>query len=161
MSGLLTDMTDQHLAQFNVARLREPLDAPEMAGFLALFEPLNALADTAPGFVWRLTDGETDDATNLRPCGTDVIVNLSVWESREALWDFAYRSAHLDALRRRREWFLRMAEPSTVLWWLPAGEIPPVDEALGRLHHMRESGPSPWAFTFRQPYDATGALAST
>jgi hypothetical protein len=153
-------MTDHHLAQFNVGRLREPLDAPGMAGFLALFEPINALADAAPGFVWRLTDGETDDATSIRPCGDDVIVNMSVWESREALWDFAYRSAHLDALRRRREWFTRVAEPYTVLWWLPAGGLPTVDEARGRLDLVRESGACPEAFTFRQPYDPAGALVA-
>ncbi len=151
-------MTDHHLAQFNVARLREPLDAPGMADFLALIEPINALADAAPGFVWRLTDGEADDAVSIRPLGADVIINMSVWESREALWDFAYRSAHLDALRRRREWFARMAEPISVMWWLPAGDLPSVDDARGRLGLVRESGPSPEAFTFRQPYDPAGAL---
>ncbi|MEV0399516.1 DUF3291 domain-containing protein [Actinoallomurus sp. NPDC050550] len=151
-------MTDHHLAQLNVGRLRVPLDAPGMAEFLALFEPINALADSAPGFVWRLTDGEADDATSIRPYGHDVIVNMSVWESREALWDFAYRSAHLDVLRRRREWFLRMAEPYIVLWWVPAGRIPPVEEARERLERVRRDGPGPEAFTFRQMYDPVGDL---
>jgi Domain of unknown function (DUF3291) len=151
-------MTDHHLAQFNVGRLREPLDAPAMAEFLALFAPVNALADSAPGFVWRLTDGEADDATAIRPYGEDVIINMSVWETREALWNFAYRSAHLDLLRRRREWFLRMAEPYTVLWWVPAGRIPPVEEARERLARLRAEGPGPEAFTFRQVYEPGGVL---
>ncbi|GAA4633679.1 DUF3291 domain-containing protein [Actinoallomurus vinaceus] len=151
-------MTDHHLAQFNVARLRAPLDAPAMAEFLALFPPINALADSAPGFVWRLTDGEADDATSIRPYGDDVIITMSVWESREALWDFTYRSAHLDALRRRREWFLRMAEPYVVLWWVPAGRIPSLEEARERLERVRRDGPAPEAFTFRQMYDPVGDL---
>ncbi|WP_433188976.1 DUF3291 domain-containing protein [Actinoallomurus sp. CA-150999] len=151
-------MTDHHLAQLNVARLRAPLDAPAMAEFLSLFKPINALADSAPGFVWRLTDGEADDATSIRPYGDDVIINMSVWESREALWDFAYRSAHLDVLRRRREWSLRMAEPYIVLWWVPAGRIPAVEEARERLERVRRDGPGPAAFTFRQMYDPVGHL---
>ncbi|MEV5749269.1 DUF3291 domain-containing protein [Actinoallomurus sp. NPDC052308] len=149
-------MTDHHLAQFNVGRLREPLDAPSMAEFLALFEPVNVLADSAPGFVWRLTDGEGDDATTIRPYGDDVIINFSVWESRAALWDFVYRSAHLDVLRRRREWFLRMAEPYMVMWWVPAGSIPSVEEARERLDRVRRHGPGPEAFTFRESYDPAG-----
>ncbi|GAA4601131.1 DUF3291 domain-containing protein [Actinoallomurus liliacearum] len=149
-------MTDHHLAQFNVGRLREPLDVPSMAEFLALFEPVNALADSAPGFVWRLTDGEGDDATTIRPYGDDVIINFSVWESRAALWDFVYRSAHLDVLRRRREWFLRMAEPYMVMWWVPAGSIPSVEEARERLDRVRRRGPGPEAFTFRESYDPAG-----
>lgn len=153
-------MTDHHLAQFNVGRLREPLEAPSMAEFLALFEPVNALADAAPGFVWRLTDGEADDATAIRPYGDDIIINLSVWESRDALWNFAYRSGHLDVMRRRREWCLRMAEPYLVMWWVPAGWIPSVEEARERLGRLRREGPGPEAFTFREVYDPAGALVT-
>lgn len=153
-------MTDHHLAEFNVARLREPLDAPAMVEFLALFEPINALADSAPGFVWRLTDGEGDDATAIRPYGDDIIINLSVWESREALWNFAYRSAHLDVMRRRREWLLRMAEPYFVMWWVPVGYVPPLEEARERLAMLRREGPGPEAFTYRKVYDPDGALAT-
>jgi hypothetical protein len=150
-------MTDHHLAQLNVGRLRQPLDAPESAGFVNGLKPINALADASPGFVWRLTDEGGEDATAIRPDGDDLIVNLSVWESLRALWDFTYRSDHLELVRRRREWFVRMLEPFTVLWWVPAGHLPPVEEALGRLADLREAGPTPHAFTFRQPYDAEGA----
>lgn len=153
-------MTQHHLAQVNVGRLRAPLDSATSAGFVALLEPLNALADAAPGFVWRLTDEDGDDATGLRIYGDDVLVNMSVWESREALWNFAYRSAHMDALRRRREWFLRMAEPITAMWWVPAGHLPSLDEARERLDRLRRDGPGPEAFTFRQAYDPAGVLAT-
>jgi hypothetical protein len=149
-------MTDHHLAQLNVGRLRRPLDAPESAGFVAGLKPINALADASPGFVWRLTDEGGEDATSLHPNGDDMIVNLSVWESREALWDFTYRSDHLELLRHRREWFVRMTEPFMVLWWVPAGHVPSVEEALGRLTRLREKGPGAAAFTFREPYDPAG-----
>jgi hypothetical protein len=141
-----------HLAQVNVARLRAPLDDPLLAGFVALLEPLNALADASRGFVWRLQT-EAGDATALRVFDDDrVLINLSVWESLEALTEFVYSSRHLDALRRRREWFQRLAEASLALWWLPAGDLPDVGEAARRLERLRAHGPTPAAFTFRQPF---------
>jgi hypothetical protein len=125
-----------------------------MAGFMAELDPVNALADAAPGFVWRLQDGDGPGATALRPCGPDIMVNMSVWETLEALQDFTYRSgAHLDAIRRRREWFHKMPEQHLVLWWIPAGHLPDIDEALHRLDLLRRDGPGPSAFTFREPYD--------
>jgi hypothetical protein len=140
------------LAEFNVATMKFPLDHPSMAEFVALLNPLNALADGAPGFVWRLVQDGAADATALRPIGADVIVNFSVWESREALRDYAYRSAHLEALRRRREWFERHIESHLVLWWIPAGHIPDVEEGVDRLRLLRANGPSPSAFTFSETY---------
>jgi hypothetical protein len=154
-------MTDHHLAQLNVGRLRRPLDSPESADFVAGLKPINALADASPGFVWRLTDEGGQDATSIHPDGDDMIVNLSVWESREALWDFTYRSDHLEYVRRRREWFQRPTEPIMVLWWVPAGHIPSVEEALARLARLREAGPAPEAFTFRRPYEPDGRPAPT
>jgi hypothetical protein len=126
-----------------------------MAGFMSLINPINDMADFAPGFVWRLQDGDGPGATALRPCGPDIMVNMSVWQSLEALRDFVYRNgAHLDAMRRRREWFRRMAEHHLVLWWIPAGHLPGIDEALDRLDLLRRNGPGPLAFTFREPHDS-------
>ncbi|MFC6936390.1 DUF3291 domain-containing protein [Actinomadura yumaensis] len=136
-------MSGSHLAQFNVATLRFPLDDPRLAEFVARLDPVNAAADGAPGFVWRLTEEGRPDATGLRPLGDDVIINFSVWEDREALWDFAYRSGHLELLRRRREWFQRHAEAHSVLWWIPAGHVPTVEEAAERLALLRAEGPRP------------------
>ncbi|MFF4293974.1 DUF3291 domain-containing protein [Streptomyces vinaceus] len=146
-----------HLAQLNVATLRYPLDDPRMADFVELLDPVNAAADATPGFVWRLVEEGAADATELRPAGDDVIVNMSVWETREALWDFAYRSGHLEVMRRRREWFERHVEAHLVLWWVPAGHLPTIDEALERLADLREHGPSPRAFTFTSAYTAAEA----
>jgi hypothetical protein len=153
-------MTTHHLAQLNVGRLRAPLDTPQLAGFVAGLAPVNALADTAPGFVWRLQADGADDATALRPFEGDdlMMINCSVWTSFESLWEFVYRTVHLDVMRRRREWFHRLVEPFTVLWWVPADHLPTVDEALARLARLRADGPGPEAFTFKQPYPAPVAV---
>jgi hypothetical protein len=148
-------VTRYHLAQLNVGIVRAPIDSAELAGFMAGIEPVNAVADAAPGFVWRLEDGDGPGATALRPRGPDFLVNLSVWESLEDLRNFVYRNGpHLDFMRRRREWFLRMTEQHLVLWWVPAGHIPSVDEALARLDLLQREGAGPGAFTFREPYPA-------
>ncbi|MFC5746655.1 DUF3291 domain-containing protein [Actinomadura rugatobispora] len=152
-------MPGYHLAQFNVGTLTFPLDDPRTAGFTELLEPLNALADGAPGFVWRLVENGAADATGLRPIGADVIINYSVWESREALWDYMYRSRHLDVLRRRREWFGKHVQAHLVMWWIPAGHIPTLQEGVERLETLRAQGPSPRAFTFRETYTPDGAPA--
>lgn len=139
------------LAQVNVARLRQPLDHPDIADFVAGLEPVNALADASPGFVWRLQTDE-GDATALRVFPDDqVIVNLSVWTSMDALRDFVYRSAHTPFLRRRAEWFERMATPAVALWWVPTGHRPDVTEARDRLDFLALHGASPYAFGLRNP----------
>ena len=125
-----------------------------MAGFYADLDRINELADGWPGFVWRLVDDSGADATSLRPFGGDVMVNLSVWESLEALRAFTFRSGHLDVLRRRREWFRPLGDAYAVAWWVPAGHIPTVEEAGERLDLLRRKGPTPEAFTFRDPFPA-------
>jgi Domain of unknown function (DUF3291) len=145
---------DWHLAQVNIGIPRGPMDSATMADFMALLEPVNALADGAEGFVWRL---QTDDgdATAVRVFDDDrLIINMSVWESAEALWDFVYSGRHLEVMRRRRQWFTRMAEQFMCLWWLPAGELPTVADAEERLERLRADGPTPHAFTFKQRFAA-------
>ncbi|MFI0480010.1 DUF3291 domain-containing protein [Actinomadura sp. 9N215] len=150
-----------HLAQFNVGTLLAPLDDPLLAEFVARLDPVNALADAAPGFVWRLVGEGEADATGMRPAGEDVIINFSVWESADSLWDFVYRSAHLETMRRRREWFQRHVEAHLVMWWIPAGHVPTVEEALERLALIREHGPTPRAFTFNSSFTAEEAAEAT
>jgi hypothetical protein len=147
-----------HLAQLNIAHLRAPIDSAELAEFVAALEPLNTLADEYPGFVWRLKESEDDPtATVVHDYGDHLLVNFSVWESFDAIWNYVYRSAHLDALRRRREWFQRMAEPYLVMWWIPEGHIPSLAEAMERLERLRADGPGPEAFTFKDRYDSSEA----
>lgn len=148
-------MTHQ-LAQLNIATPRYPTDDPRMGGFMEALDRINALADATPGFVWRLVGEGTNNATDLRAAvgDTDVMVNMSVWDSREALWEYVYRSGHLDYLRRRNEWFARPPGDFLVLWWVPRGHIPTVDEAVARLELLHRDGPTPAAFTFREHFPA-------
>ena len=150
-----------HLAQVNIALLCAPLDSPQLADFVAALEPVNALADGSTGFVWRLQT-EDGDATAIRPVADErILVNLCVWESREALADYVYRSAHTAVMRQRREWFEQMQELYVALWWVPAGHRPMVAEAKERLEHLRRHGPSPTAFTFQAPLASPDATASS
>ena len=142
-------MTRLHLAQFNIGRMLGALEGPVMRGFVERLDEINALADGAPGFVWRLQT-DAGNATYLRPYDDDrVIVNMSVWQSVEALRAFVYGAQHAEVLRRRHEWFEKLETPILVLWWVPAGHIPSIDEAKKRLAHLVEHGPGPFAFTFR------------
>ncbi|WP_067814018.1 DUF3291 domain-containing protein [Nocardia inohanensis] len=147
-----------HLAQLNIARLIAPEGDPRVAEFFAGLDEINALADRSPGFVWRLTDGESNNAMSIRPdtADPDLIVTMSVWESREALFDYVYRSGHMEYLRRRREWFAPAGGPNAVLWWIPEGHLPSVEEGITRWHRLRENGPAPAAFTFRNTFEPQG-----
>jgi hypothetical protein len=151
-------MAAHHLAQVNVATVRASLGSPELAGFVAQLEPINALADHSPGFVWRLQT-EDGDATAIRPFDDErIMVNLSVWESLAALRTFVYASRHLEVMRHRREWFHRM-DAYLALWWVPAGTIPTVAQAKDRLQLLAGHGPGPDAFTFRVSFPAPAGAA--
>jgi hypothetical protein len=146
------------LAQLNIARMKAPLESPEMADFVANLERINALAEGSPGFVWRLQTDE-GDATAMRPMGEDMLVNMSVWRDLDALTRFVYRSAHAEILRRRKEWFERMPEAFMVLWWVPVGHRPEIAEAGMKLDLLRSKGPTADAFTFRHPFPAPGEFS--
>jgi len=149
-------MSNYQLAQLNIARLKAPLDSPELKDFVDNLDRINALAETSPGFVWRLK-GEGNDATELRPMGEDVIVNMSVWRDVESLKNYVYRTPHVEILKRKREWFTRMAEAHMALWWVPQGHQPTLAEAAIKLAVLREKGPSPAAFTFGVAFAAPDA----
>ena len=157
----MTDQTGRlHLAQINIGRLRAETDDPMVAEFMAALDEINALAERSPGFVWRFMT-EDGNATAVRPFEDELLlINMSVWESVELLGDYVYRSDHTAYLRRRREWFERINEAIFALWWVPAGHRPTVAEGIERIDHLRANGPTPQAFTFRQPFSpATRDLA--
>ena len=153
---------DYVLAQVNIGRLREPLDSPRLAGFVAALDPVNAAADAAPGFLWRLQT-EDGNATAVRAFEWDeagsagVIMNMSVWESPDALAGFVYSAAHRAVLRRRREWFERMTEAYTALWWIRRGTVPSTADAEDRVRLLRAHGPTPRAFTLKMLFPPPGA----
>ena len=160
-----TGRVDFVLAQVNIGRLAAPLDSPRLAAFAAALDPVNAEADAAPGFIWRLQT-EDGNATSVVAFEWDagdsagVIVNMSVWESAEALEAFIYSDSHRQILRRRREFFEPMAEAYTALWWIPRGTIPTTGDAEERIRHLRAAGPGPFAFTLRQRFGAPSAARS-
>jgi len=134
-------MSTYALAQLNVALMKAPLESPTMADFVAHLDRINALAERAPGFVWRLQTAD-GNATALRPLGEDTLVNVSVWSDVAALHAYVYQSAHVDIMRRRKEWFALMREASVVLWWVPRGHRPTVSEAIAKLELLRAKGPT-------------------
>jgi len=143
-----------HVAQCNVVKLKAPLDSPVVAGFVAALNPINALADAAPGFVWRLKT-EDGDATDIRVFDDDqILLNMSVWESLEALKSYVYQSGHKEVLRRRRESADRFEGVQSAMWWIRAGTVPEAAEAVARLEALERRGPSAYAFTFQSPFDA-------
>ena len=153
---------DWQLAQLNVARLRQPLEHPDTAEFVAALDPINQLAESSPGFVWRLTDESGQSSSYVRADDDPlVIVNLSVWRTPDDLHEFVFRTAHTEFLRRRRQWFERMAEAFLVCWWVPAGDVPSVDEALDRLAMLRRDGVSDDAFTLRERRPAPPVTAES
>jgi hypothetical protein len=141
-----------HLAQVNIALPREAIDSALLADFVAALAPINTLADASPGFVWRL-QGDGGDSTSVRGFGDDrILVNMSTWESLDALADFVFRSGHAEIMRSRRKWFVPMKETYVALWWVPVGHRPSIREAEERVTHLRQHGPTVFAFTLKQPF---------
>jgi len=149
-------MSKYQLAQLNVATLKAPLDSLLLKDFVDNLDRINALAEQSPGFVWRLK-GDGNDATSLRPLGDNVLVNMSVWRDVDALRDYVYKSAHIEIMRRKREWFARSTGSPFALWWVPEGHEPTVAEAVARLQHLHKHGPSAEAFTFGEAFAAPDA----
>ena len=136
----------QHLAQLNIGRFRYPTDDPRMADFMNNLDLVNSLAERSQGFVWRLKD-DSGNATHFRPFpDPNMAVNLSVWDSVEALERFVWQTVHKRFYGRRPEWFGKMDAPHFVMWWIPAGHLPTLQEAKERLAHLTAHGPSEHAF---------------
>jgi hypothetical protein len=145
-------MTTYQVAQVNIGRIKFPLDDPGMAGFLNRLDEINALAEKTPGFVWRLQTGE-GNATYFRPYADDrILMNMSVWETIEALRDYVYHTTHAQLLRQRTEWFEKFSGSYSALWWVPAGHIPSIDEARKRIAHLDVHGPTQFAFNFKTTF---------
>jgi len=133
--------------------MRGALDDPVMAGFVARLEQLNSIADSSPGFVWRLVEEDGDTAVIDAFGDPRLLFNMSVWESVPALEDYVYRSDHVAAVRRRSEWFEPAGRAPFVLWWIPAGHLPTVAEARQRLECLWQNGPTARAFTFKRRFE--------
>jgi hypothetical protein len=146
-------MSAYELAQLNIGIIKGPIDSPVMAEFVANLDRINALAERTPGFVWRLQT-EEGNATAIRPYpeNENMAVNMSVWRDVASLNKYVYSSEHVQIMRRRKEWFEKMDQAFLVLWWVPKGHRPSIEEAKARLEQLRAKGPTAEAFTFRQAF---------
>lgn len=152
-------MPDYHIAELNIGRLVAPVDDPRVADFVDNLTRINQLGHQTPGFVWQLLT-EDGDSTAFRIFeGDDMLINLTVWEDIESLYKFAYSSEHVEFFRRRREWFHKLVDyPALVLWWVPAGHQPTLAEARDKVLYLKEHGPTPLAFTFKQRFTVEDML---
>jgi hypothetical protein len=146
-------MNNYQLAQINIARIKGvDINDPIMKEFVDNLDKVNALAENSEGFVWRLKD-ETNNATSLNPYNDEqVIINVSVWESIEALEHFVYKTFHTDFLKRRKEWFQTFGKAYTAMWWIPSGQFPTVQQAIDKLDHLQKNGASEIVFDFRKKF---------
>ena len=135
--------------------MKYPIESPEMTGFVDNLDIINALAEDSPGFVWRLQT-EGGDATGIDYFGADVLVNMSLWENVESLHNYIYRSSHAKIMSRRKEWFHRIEQAYTVLWWTPEGVIPTLGEAKSKLELLKTQGPCAAAFSIKQAFPPPG-----
>ncbi|MEE9319547.1 MAG: DUF3291 domain-containing protein [Granulosicoccus sp.] len=149
-------MTQFHLAQINIALAQASMDSDVMKGFANRLDEINALADSSPGFIWRLQT-ETGDATSIQAFDNPMmLVNMSVWGSMEALKSYVYKSAHVELIRDRDAWFAKLIEVHQALWWVPAGHIPSVNEGKEKLEVLQKNGPTKAAFTFAKNFEPDG-----
>lgn len=152
---------EYNLAQLNIASMLAPLDSVVMADFVANLDRINAIAESSKGFVWRLKDEDSNNATAVKMFDNDfLIVNLSVWENLDVLFQFVYQSDHLEIFKRRKEWFEKMLEMHMVLWYVPKGHIPSPAEAAERLLYLRENGETAHAFSFKKRFTAAEAAVN-
>lgn len=146
------------LAQVNIGKIIAPLDSEQMSGFVNNLDRINELAEKSPGFVWRLKE-DNNNATSIKVFEDDfMLINMSVWESIDFLYQFVYQSAHVDYLKRRKEWFEKMTDIYTALWWIPETHTITPAEAIERLVHIRQHGDTPFAFSFKKRFTAAEAI---
>ncbi|WP_438423178.1 DUF3291 domain-containing protein [Aquimarina macrocephali] len=151
-------MSKKYIAEINIAKMKAPLDSPLLKEFVDFLEPINKLADESPGFVWRLKDDDGSSAANIEsPLEDDMmLINMSVWEDLKSLKDYAYGTVHSYFVRDGRKWFERMKSPHMVLWWVDHDHIPTTEEALSKLKHIEEYGPTFDAFNFKKTFNSIG-----
>lgn len=143
---------DYVIAEFNQASLKKPIDHLDNEEFVANLSRINSLAETSPGFIWRLIDENGYGATQIQAYQDPrIIINLSVWKDINSLYNYTYKSAHNEIFSRRREWFEK-SNQSHVLWWIPENTVPTLEEGIKRLNNLKQHGANPYAFTMHHSY---------
>ena len=148
-------MGNYHLAQMNIATALYDMEDPRMTGFVNKLDEVNALAEQAPGFVWRL-QSDSGSAVDIKVYDDpNIIINMSVWEDADSLFEYTYHTDHVRVFADRAKWFHNHNKvPALVLWWVPAGRLPDEQEGKDKLEHLRAHGPSPEAFTLKKRFPA-------
>ena len=145
------------LSQVNIAKRLAPFSDPIMQDFVNNVGKMNAIADTSEGFIWRLKDEDKDEAVLVFK-DDSLIINISVWESREALFNYTYNSGHIEVFKRKKEWFSKINMLHMAFWYIPEGYIPTFQDAKDRLDFLNKHGETPYAFTFKSKFSIEEAL---
>ena len=143
-----------HIAQLNISRMTGvTVNDPVMADFVAQLDTINALAEQSEGFTWRLKS-DAGNATSYNPYNYErIIINFSVWANAIHLKDFVYNSLHKVVMKNRKKWFENFGQPYYVLWNVAPGYAPSIDEAVERLAHLQQNGPTEYAFDFKTIFE--------
>jgi hypothetical protein len=146
-------MQEFNIAEINIAKIKGvDINDPVMKEFVDNLDGVNAIAESSSGFVWRLKD-ESNNATSINPYNDEqIIINISVWESIEALENFMYKTFHSNFLKRRKEWFQAFGKVSTAMWWIPKGQVPTIEEAVEKLDYLQKNGSSELVFDFKNKF---------
>ncbi|NJX16670.1 DUF3291 domain-containing protein [Tamlana crocina] len=150
-------MTAYHLAQVNIAKRLAPMDDPIMQDFVNNVDKMNAIADQSNGFVWRLKDEDKDEAASIFQ-DDSLLINMSVWENQESLFNYTYRSNHIEVFKRKKEWFSKVKMAHMAFWYVPVGYMPNFNDAKLRLDYLNTHGETPFAFTFKSKFTIADAL---
>ncbi len=150
-------MSELHLAQINIAKRLAPLDDPIMRDFVNNLDRINALADKSEGFVWRLKDEDKELGARVFQ-DEALLINMSVWENMETLFNYTYKSGHIEVFKRKKEWFGKMKMMHMAFWYVPKGHEPTFLEAKNRLDYLNKHGESPYAFSFKSKFTVSDSL---
>ena len=142
-----------HLAELNIGKFKYPTSDARMAGFMNNLDRVNALAERAEGFVWRLVSDGSNNATDLRFGDEDYAVNMSVWKDAKSLENYVFKTVHVQIYKNRGEWFEKMDMPHMVFWWVPEGYIPSLKEAIDKLEFYQTNGATEQAFGWAEVMD--------
>jgi len=142
-----------HLAELNIGKFKYPTTDVRMAGFMDNLDRVNALADRAEGFIWRLKSDGSNNATDFRYGDNDFAVNMSVWKDAQSLENYVFKTVHVKFYKSRADWFEKMEKPHMVFWYVPEGHIPSLSEAIDKLEHLQKNGPSELAFGWAEVMD--------
>ncbi|WP_136480967.1 DUF3291 domain-containing protein [Cognatitamlana onchidii] len=148
---------DYHLAQVNIAKRKASLDDPIMVDFVNNVNKINGIADQSDGFIWRMKDEDKDLGIEIFH-DDSIIINISVWKDLGSLFNYTYKSGHIDVFKRKKEWFINTKKAHMAFWYVPAGYRPNFQDAKNRLDYLDEHGESPYAFSFKSKFSPEDAL---